>query len=85
MMKRKFFTAIASRLRGAHIAGQLRRSMQLTTRARQGAAFVSGPLTPAACAILAVMVAAVLLAATLSTCWASVGLTSTFRVGCWFS
>jgi hypothetical protein len=85
MMKREIFTAVASRLRGAHIVGQLRRTMQLATRASQIAAFVSGPLTRAACAIFALMVAAVLLAATLSSCWASVGLSSAFRVGCWFS
>ena len=85
MMKREIFTAIASRLRGVYIAGQLRRTGQFATRARQRAVLFSDPLTPAVCAILAIMVAAVLMAATLSTCWASVGLSSAFRVGCWFS
>ncbi|EEA02314.1 hypothetical protein BH160DRAFT_2414 [Burkholderia sp. H160] len=85
MMKSEIFTAIASRCHWACIAGQLRRTIQIATGFRQWGAFVGGPLTPSGCAILAVMLAAILLAAILSTFWARVGVGSVFRVGCWFS
>jgi hypothetical protein len=85
MMKSEILTAIASRLCGAYITGQMRRTIQIATSARQWAASVGGPMTPAGYAILAVMAGAMLLAAILSTCWARVGLGSVFRVGCWFS
>jgi hypothetical protein len=85
MMKSEFFTAIASRLCSAYITGQVRRTIQIVTRARQWAAFADGPMTPSGYAILAFTVGAMLLAAILTTCWARVGIGSVFRVGCWFS
>lgn len=84
-MKSEIFIAIASRFCGAYITGQLRRTVQIVTSARQWAALGGGPMTPAGYAILAMMVTAILLAAVLSTSWARVGLGSVFRVGCWFS
>jgi hypothetical protein len=42
------------------------------------------PLKPAGYAILAVNVAALLLAAMLSTCWGRDGLDCVLRVGWWF-
>ncbi|MCP3728450.1 hypothetical protein M3I53_35990 [Paraburkholderia sp. CNPSo 3272] len=85
MMKSEFFTAIASRLCGAYITGQVRRTIQIVTSARQWAAFAGGPMTPAGCTILAFMVGAMLLAGILTTCGARVGIGSVFWVGCWFS
>ncbi|MEM5425277.1 hypothetical protein [Paraburkholderia ferrariae] len=85
MMKSEFFTAIASRLCGAYITVQVRRTIQIAISARQWAAFADGPMTPAGYAILAFMVGAMLLAAILTTCWARVGIGNVFRVGCWFS
>jgi hypothetical protein len=82
MMKREFFTAIASRLCSAYITGKVRRTIQIATSARH---FADGPMTPAGYAILAFTVGAMLLAAILTTCWARVGIGSVFRVGCWFS
>lgn len=84
-MKNEIFIAIASRFCGAYITGQLTRTVQIVTSARQWAVFGGGPMTPAGYAILAIMISAILLAAGLSTSWARVGLDSVFRVGCWFS
>ncbi|MEM5383365.1 hypothetical protein VSR68_07150 [Paraburkholderia phymatum] len=85
MMKSEILTAIERRACGAYITDQLRRAAKIVKRTRPWAAFVSGPLTPSGYAILAIIVAAILLVAMLSTCWPRDGLDSVVRVGCWFS
>ena len=84
-MKSEIRTAIERCSCGAYITDQLRHTAKIVKRSKLRAAFVGGSLTPTGYAILAVTLAAVLLVAMLSTCWARDGLDNVIRVGCWFS
>ncbi|CAB3795983.1 hypothetical protein LMG28614_04271 [Paraburkholderia ultramafica] len=85
MMKSKIHTAIERRSCGAYIIDQLRHTAKFVKRTKQWVTFLGEPLTLTGYVIIAVNVAAVLLVAMLSTCWARDGIDCVFRVGSWFS
>src|SRR6516225_6694536 len=57
---------------------------KIVSRIKLWSAFVGGPLMPTGCAIVAVIVAAILAAAMLYACWGRDGLDRVLRVGWWF-